>query len=433
MTTVVAFFGFVLLAVFILHTCWLVWRGVQSSQKDRILAFYDECIQNQIYSLDSQKDIERAKLFAEKRKIPFTDISRIYQQGKEIRNQKTEDANISLADQRKREEQEKRDELEKYAGFTGRDKLIAMLTDQRNAELAAAGTIRNGSNALYNSTQQKEKSWAVHGGVASALAGTGAGIAAAMDIQNKNAAIRAQNAANLQSAQPALNLMYKAAGDRQKRAEAINREIEAAKTKLVSDDSPETCMSHIAFSDTKVEVSETGTCTVTTVAGMTSPMTIFGDVEAVVDGTVTARIYDGDSEIGKALLVLPCYGLKGNATLTGMSLFCGSKNKEYTVQFEPYKLWAIEGHYMASAQSSEAGGQGLNGATPQETASNIRTRILKVLRKNGGEMRVSEMMEADADLNEFSNQKISVCVQALVDRGAVEKTVRDRVSYFRAK
>ena len=435
--------GYVFLLLFILHNFWLVLKGRHSSRKDKILAFYDECVQNKIFSLDSQKDIERAKLFAQKRKLTFTDISELYQQGQEMRNKNNEIKSNELFDSRKKEEQAQCAELEKYSKYTGREKLIAMLTDQRNAELAAVKSIQNGSNALINSTQQKEQSWAVHGGIASGLAGPAAGVATAMDIQNKNAAIRAQNAANLKSVQPALTIMNNAENVRRKRAEAISQEIDVAKTKLVSDESPEVCMSHIVFSDTQVAISETGTCTVTTNARMESPMIIFDDVQAVVDGTITAQIFDKDTMIGTALLVLPCYGLNcSNSKLTGMSLFCGKQDLEYTVKFEANKLWALESRYTFSQKNSVDHDQenttinekGLKGKTDRETNENVKARILEILRKSGEKMRVSEIIEADADLVELKNHPIvSSCANTLVDEGVVEKTVEKRISYFQVK
>ena len=71
-------------------------------------------------------------------------------------------------------------------------------------------------------------------------------------------------------------------------------------------------------------------------------MIIFDDVEAIIDGTVIAKIYDGKTLVGTASLVLPKYGVKGETELKGMCLYCGTKGKTYTVEYAATNLWAME-------------------------------------------------------------------------------------------
>ena len=217
-----------------------------------------------------------------------------------------------------------------------------MLQADRAQELSASSTLRNGASALIHASQQKEIDWATHGGIASGIAGPAAGLAVAADIQAKNAQIRAQNEANRQAFAPIVLTSYDGAAKHDKRAQQLLEEIEETKTKLVSDDDAWTCLKHLSFSDTMVEVSETGTCTVTTTAKQKTPMIIFGDVKAVIDGTVIAKIYDGDALVGLAKLVLPKYGVKDSTKLKGMCLYCGKPGKEYTVDFTSTNLWAME-------------------------------------------------------------------------------------------
>ena len=72
-------------------------------------------------------------------------------------------------------------------------------------------------------------------------------------------------------------------------------------------------------------------------------MIIFNDVDAVIDGTVIAKIYDGTSLVGTASLVLPKYGVTEYGTeLKGMCLYCGTKGKSYNVEYAATNLWAME-------------------------------------------------------------------------------------------
>lgn len=76
-------------------------------------------------------------------------------------------------------------------------KRIAILSAERADALERAKTLRAGAQAIMSASQQKEHDWAIHGGIASGIAGPAAGLAAAADIQAKNAQIRAQNEANV--------------------------------------------------------------------------------------------------------------------------------------------------------------------------------------------------------------------------------------------
>ena len=131
------------------------------------------------------------------------------------------------------------------------------------------------------------------------------------------------------------------AADHRCAARQLDKMIDEAKAKLVADDSASECFARIMFSDTKISVAKTGTCTVTTSARV-NPFVIFGDVPAVVDGTVIADIYENDNLIGTAEMVLPVYGAGENTPLIGMALSCGQVDGRYTVKFRYKNLWAME-------------------------------------------------------------------------------------------
>lgn len=233
----------------------------------------------------------------------------------------------------------------KYEGITGREKRITMLTAERAALLQKADTLKSGAKAVMNASQQKEKDWAVHGGIANGIAGPAAGAVTALNIQAQNAQIRAQNKANLQAYAPMIMTSYKGAASYESQARGIAETIENAKTKLLAKDDAQTCLKRLAFTDTKVDVSETGTCTVTTNVALTEPFAIFEDVKAVIDGTVITKIYDEEILVGTAALVLPSRGIgyyHNPYPLKGMCLYCGEKDRNYRVEFAAVNLWAME-------------------------------------------------------------------------------------------
>ena len=311
-------------------------------EEDKKIAFYDECKKNGIEECESEKEIQKATLIAQKYKMQYSDVSILFYEAKaslekDIANKKEAEFNT-----KKDEERKQYNELNKYSNYKGRDKRIAMLSDEMVDALKSAETLRAGAQAIMSASQQKEHDWVIHGGIASGIAGPAAGLAAAADIQAKNAQIRAQNEANAKMFAPIMMTSYNGAAEHDRHASSLQEEIETTKIKLVSNDDAKTCLSKISFSNTKVEISETGTCTVTTLAELEKPMIIFDDVEAIIDGTIIANIYDGKALVDTALLVLPKYGVKGATKLKGMCLYCGTKGKHYTVKYAATNLWAME-------------------------------------------------------------------------------------------
>ena len=308
------------------------------------IAFYKACVNEGILSLKSEKDIQKATLIAQsKGLVDIPDINSLFAESEMLATEKEEDQRENALEDKRQEELQACNKLERYSGYTGRDKRIAMLCDLRNEALSGADALVSATTALVGATQQKEIDWATYGGIASGIAGPAAGVATALDIQAKNAEIRAQNKANINNLSSVITTSFDSAEKLQKEAERLAREIEATRIKLVEDNDPSDYLSSIEFSDSKVEVSETGTCTVHTTAKLSEPYMIFDDVKASIDGVINADIYDDDNLIGSAEMVLPLYGVyTSSVDLVGMALYCADPDKEYTVKFSVSKLWAIE-------------------------------------------------------------------------------------------
>lgn len=314
----------------------------KEAAKGQKIAFYEECVSSGVLSCTSEKDKQKASLLAQRKEIPFTDITALFNESKALAEQNILDQKEAALRQKKQAERSKQMELERYAGYSGRSKRIAILQAERQEALQSAKTLRDGASALLSATQQKEHDWAIHGGIASGIAGPAAGVATALNVQSKNAAIRAQNEANRAAFAPVFSASYSGAADYERTARAKEAEIEEVKVKLLGELSPTDCLKRLGFTNTKVTVSETGTCTVTTQAYLPEPLYIFDDVPAIIDGCITANIMDGKQKIGSATMVLPKYGVDRSTTLTGMSLYTGAPGKKYAVSFTATNLWAME-------------------------------------------------------------------------------------------
>ena len=312
------------------------------AKRQELIDFYNECKKNGILSCTSEKDVQKATLIARRMNLPFTDIRDLYAQAQAQLEEKKRDDNKEALEALRRKERERWEKLNRYANKTGRDKRVAILNDLYQEADKAASTLIHGTAALMAATQESEKSWAISGGIASGLAGPAAGLAAAMDTQAENARIRERNKANWEAHRPLADSILSGSHRYTEQAAAYKEALEEAKIKLVAKDSTQACMDRLTFRHTQVTVSETGTCTVQTQVSLKAPFRIFDDVDAVVDGTVDARIFDGKTCIGTAALVFPTYGVSLTEKLTGTCLFCGKPGKQYTVTFEPRHLWAME-------------------------------------------------------------------------------------------
>lgn len=306
--------------------------------------FFVECVLAGCTDFSQEKNIAKAKLFAEKYGVSYADgIENIYKQGLEEHKamQEREAAN-KLAQQRKKDE-EVCVGLERFAEFYGKEKKKAMLTERMQELRKSADATDYMANAMMRSTQQRESDWAIWGGIADGLAGAGAGIATALEIRAENAQIRARNEANRRAMLPAYMMITGNASENRSHANQIEKEIRLLQEKLISDASADDVMEKLQVTDTTVDVLKTGSLMVTATVEVKEKLFIYNDVPAVADGTLLAHIYDDeDNEVGTAKMVLPVEGVFEKTGVAGMCLGEGKPKKKYYAKFAPYKLWLME-------------------------------------------------------------------------------------------
>ena len=250
--------------------------------------------------------------------------------------------------EKQNQEREKQKELVKYGNLHGREKNLAILADkyriakQKMDECEdALRTLQNNGGSLF----QKESSWSVAGGIADALAGPAAGVATAIDVQKKNADIRAYNKSVASNLGIALAYSEREFNRWKWDVNVYNNLYTKAKTLLIDEDmSKESCFKKLKFDKLDIGISDVGTAEISVHINV-DPFTIFDDREAVIDGSLIAHIFDGDTKVGEALMVFPYYDYgmrRKGCDVSGMALFCCQKDKKYRVEFSPNDLWAIE-------------------------------------------------------------------------------------------
>ncbi len=185
--------------------------------------------------------------------------------------------------------------------------------------------------------QEKEKDWAIHGGIAQGIAGPIAGIAAAANTMQENAKIQAQNAARREWAAKQNQFYQELANEaEQNQPRPISRYQLQQKYDAILSWAPSTLFALLEFSEPKVEITpQIGSVSVTVSWSQQ-------DRSLCIDGSLRAKLYGEDGACaGCAYLVLPKVGTTGfRGTLSGI---CAQpkKSKTYTVVIEPINLWEL--------------------------------------------------------------------------------------------
>lgn len=315
----------------------------------KALNFYEHCRANGVINLDSEGSRQKALLLARNMKmkdVSMEQICRLYEEGKAASNTNSVSADQMASAHRvnaKRiEELNTLAEKMQYFGLHGREKRVAMLNALREEALRKAKEADNLSSYVQHTMIQKEHDWAVHGGIASGIAGPAAGVATALDIQQKNAAIRAQNEAN----RPLVAMMTSHFGNTAAghRGQASQYAAMAASTKdkLMLDQDPQQVFANLVIENTEITVSETGAVTVEADFTKKDAYRIYETVDPTIDGTVAARLYQNGNHVASAYFVLPVEGVTGTVRLSAITTKPTAENANYTVSFEAVDLWAIE-------------------------------------------------------------------------------------------
>ena len=308
--------------------------------------FFVECVLSRCDDLSVEKNKARAKLIADKYGMIYDDIGieALYKKGL-IAHKKTSQNYINSELSRlKQIERKKSNELTRYSNLHGKEKTRVMLIDIINKLSNDKESLERGAQAFLSLGLEKEKDWALHGGIASGIAGTGAGIATALDIQAQNAEIRAHNESLMKSKAPVFSKMVSSSSDLQREINRYKKYLELLPTKLIDEETPkEEVFDLLKVVCDKSVVSKTGAIEITATVEPKRKLYIFDDVPAYADGTIIAKVLDENNKlVSTAKMVFPLFGIKSATKISGIGLSGAKENQRYHVVFVPDKLWLVE-------------------------------------------------------------------------------------------
>ena len=308
--------------------------------------FYVECVLAECTDFSKEKNVQRAKVFADKYNISCGNdakaITELFNRCERAHKAISDQINSDLLAKKREAERSEIGKLTKYAELYGKDKRLGMLKAQADELRRDEHKKRETANLAVRLSQEKEKDWAIMGGIADGLAGPGAGAAVALEVQRENAEIRERNQANLQAVMPTYRFFMDNAFKSGRNAKEVEKEIERTKERLIANTPAEEIMKKLSVNNTQVEVTETGAIRIVAQVTAEGKFVIYEDVKAFADGTLLAHVYDGNREVGTAKMVLPVDGVEKTANVVGLCLSGGEKGKKYVVKYTPYKLWLME-------------------------------------------------------------------------------------------
>lgn len=316
----------------------------EQAQTQLKIRFYNECVNNKIVDMNNKLQREKAELIAKRSGCKYSSIESYYEEAKIVTIGEAKAQEEAKLAQLRQQEILRQKELTRFSSYRGRNKRIAMLEEQRNYYNRQANLKLHAMEYLGNAVYTKEIDWATHAGIANGIAGGGAAVAVAMDIQKQNESIRARNRENLSAIAPAIVNISNDASFYEKEAKNCQRLIENAKIKLIEDKPSNEIMSYLSFTNKVISISDTGAVNIKVNVVLKKDFSDLkiGDAPAVVDGTIVADIYCNKTKVGSALMVLPTFGVRDRkATIEGMCLL-EKLDAQYQVKFSPSNLWIME-------------------------------------------------------------------------------------------
>lgn len=303
--------------------------------EEQKIRFYNECLKQGVRHMQSPAYRQKAKLIAKQLDLQIQDAVTYFEAASRVVEEKKCAA-------LKNSEYQTHSALIHYAEYIGHEKKVAMMRDLITVKNDRISELLNPAvNAEFS--RKSEHDWAIHGGIVSGIAGSAAGLAAAVRVSQQNAQIRQDNARLTELQYQYLRVV---AGDIQKLKEQIQEleeQISSHQTKVISDTGGGQIMSNLTITVQETSISQTGAFLVKASVKCNSPVKIYNELPGVIDGTIAADIYQEKQLVGTALMSLPIDGVSSKPVIVeGMILSGADRSKGYKIKFRHHHLWEIE-------------------------------------------------------------------------------------------
>ena len=316
----------------------------EKKYRDRLVAFYQECTDMKCTKISTPQVKEKICLVAQKHGLSYPGgIEKLWEDAIAAKKSKEDESRQIELEKLKAQELADYEALNRYSTFQGREKRVAILTNERDELVGAINAARQLSRTLVSSAQlEKEHNPYLWGGIVNGLGGPG--LFTAIQTEQENVEIRKRNETRIRMASAQSNEILLSTLSHQDKVTLLEKELDHVKTCLVADIPASQIFHLLAISSSHVTVSKTGAFTVTAKIKAKNPLTIYDNMAAVADGSIVAHVLESGREIGTATLVFPAFGIDDSQEfeLKGIGLDGADKGNNHTVTFTASNLWLME-------------------------------------------------------------------------------------------
>ncbi|MBQ4640105.1 MAG: hypothetical protein IJB69_06280 [Clostridia bacterium] len=230
----------------------------------------------------------------------------------------------------------------KQSEAEGLDKILLFEQQQAYNHSQGIAAMKTLGNAIGSSAYiEKERNWAVEGGIAQGIGGVAAGVATALDAIQENENIRARNEANKKWAADTKDQLLKQARDAERnRPKSTTMEKLASQYKADLCDSPLTLYGQLQEMNASVSVDNNNAGIL--MVKVTFPNGFNRQKNMCIDGALRGKVYDASNKlVGCAYLPFPKYGIDTMGSALLGYVMVDKVNAPYKVKIVPINLWRL--------------------------------------------------------------------------------------------
>lgn len=321
----------------------------KENKKNLMYSFAEKCIEKKL-DISSITDIKRMEQIAKNLGCDYNSFPNIEEYYKasieqfKIKKEAEKEAELKAKIKKEKElEETLKKELEKYAELIGNKRITILKEKYSVVKKKYVGIKDFVTHPERYADIHKERDWAVQGGIANAIAGPVAGAMVASDTARKNAEIRERNAHAYKQMNDLAVKNFDRYFEVSRDFRTIEEALESTQTKLFDIEmNQKELFEKLEIEITNLGVTISGACKLSVCIEQTKSIRLFDEVDAVVDGTISAELFQNDKLIGKALLVLPIDGTQKLCIVEGICTEKFDQKIPVTVKYKPYHLWAME-------------------------------------------------------------------------------------------
>jgi len=268
----------------------------QKEENQHALDFFNKCKQKGVLSVATTEEINSLNIIARSMGISnLEEAKQLFEKGKSV----AADVEAEAIKSQKQKEEETFQEEKAKAEIKGKDKYLSKIRKEAESHKKSAAAAEAMGKIYVKesfSHQAQTQNWGVAGGIAEAIAGPAAGVAAALDVQRKNEQAKASAEKNRQACRNISNQMFNISFDEASKQRNAEWKIKRIDEKIIDDSDVRGKFEILEFSNWHFELLETKNIRATSFVNVKEPVKLLGS-KALLDGSIMIIVYDKTGKI----------------------------------------------------------------------------------------------------------------------------------------